>query len=601
MDDLVAELTLRLNNEMAGGIDEIDAEFGVLDSTLQGLRDVLGELTTALNDLKAPVALSDGLSAVSDRAGDATAAVSAIGDAIDADAAKLKALQSLWLDGAGTFLPPTGDNDPTRPAFIPPGYLPPSGPPEPGDPEPRPSPDRNHSGAGGDALTGGLFGIIELATGREAANEYADFVKVLNQTAIKDGLSGDRAQAEIERLTSSLDGLAIDTGESSQQLAEAYYWLVTTGMNKALIDKMMPSLAMDASAYNLTPLDDAQSVYTLQGVMGVPADQMPKALSMLSEAAQLGHFSVADFGHYLPVLGAQMALLKDGGLSGEAQISAALEATRKDSGTSEDDFTNLRDLLNYITSPIASRFFDRTKRSEDLLAPDTRHLFDKYHLNGIDISKFLDDKEDKGEGAFDAMMDLVAYIHQKLPSDISGSDEKILYGSLFHNAQAGSAAIGIAENFGLFKSLEQQLSDVSPTKVQTDFQTNFQSPAVQLSKTDEEFTQMVRTLGQDLIPALTVAGIGADWFAKGLNAIGDAFNSMIAGPLGSAIGGTAANLAHDFRNGHNSYIGSDDGLGLLGKWIGIHVTTDPGATATVTKTPPGVNVKVNQGTVLNTP
>jgi hypothetical protein len=346
-------------------------------------------------------------------------------------------------------------------------------------------------------------------------------------------------------------------------------------------------------------LEDAQTVYTLNSVLNIPPEQMQQGLSVISKAAQLGHFGVGDFGHYLPGLGAQLSILQDTGIGGEVQVAAALEAARKVTGTSEEDAIDMQDLITYLASPTAARYFDRTKRSQDLLGAPILDLFKKYHIEGINIPQYLDKKEATGEGSFDAMMDLARLIETELPANASGSDVREIFGALFHNQQAATAALGIAQNYDVFKKDETLLYGVNDGQVQTDFNTSVNSPEGQLNITNEKFAEMNRELGQNLLPSLNLAGDALNIFLTGLNKVGEWYQTYFAAPVGGAIGTAAAEF--QYQNDHQapnflgmrSYRGHSLDINLNIKPDGSVVHT-PGAT------PPGVNLKVNQGTVLGT-
>jgi hypothetical protein len=598
-DDLVAELTLRIQAEGNAALDEVRSEFGLLDSTIQGLTGVLGELTATLAGLQAPVGLVDGMQSVVTETDEAVQAAQQLGVQLDANAEKMQVLQAASVP---SFVPPEYV-PPDSPAFIPPGTTPPP-PQEPGpEPEPVPQPDdpRQPSGHGAaDVGTHLLMAGVEASLARESAEKYAEFAGLLMQTAIKEGFSGDQAKDEVDRLTSMLDSLALKTGNSASNLAEAYYYLVIHGMDRNVIEQSMPALAQDATAYNNEPIEDAQAVSALNQVLNISPDQISRALSIISGASSLGGFSVGDFGNSLQGFAAQLSLMKDGGIGGLVQVAAEVEATHKDYSDSAEDAIDTNDLLSYLASPIAARFFDRTKRSMDLLAPSARALFDKYHISGINIPQYLDSREATGEGSFDAMMDLAHLVESKLPADISGTDEREIFGALFHNQQAAHAAMAIAENFDVFKADEAKLYDIPSTRVQTDFQSALNAPQGQVNIVNEQFSQMNRELGQDVIPALVNLGSAADIALKGLNLIGDSYSNYVAAPLGSAIGTLAAYTAHEMHEYPNGAQRSRFGYNVP---MELHVIVSPSGHVDVTpkNVPPGTNVRVNQGNVLNTP
>jgi hypothetical protein len=260
-DDLVAELTLRLRNEMQGQVGEIRSEFTDLTDALKVTRDTALSLTEELAALRAPVGLDEGMRAFTDETSAAITAVQGIGTAIDDDITKIGEMKDAWISaydeyhgyaaggggggggGGGYMQPPSNPDQPTSP-----------------DPESEPGPDPmpprpQQRGHGGDVFTHVLMAGVAAGVAKESADDYAAFEQILYQTAIKEGYNSDTAGPRVDALSSMLDNLALKTGSSSSELAEAYYWLTTTGMSSQLIDQVMPSLAKDATAYGNTPLD----------------------------------------------------------------------------------------------------------------------------------------------------------------------------------------------------------------------------------------------------------------------------------------------------------------------------------------------------------
>ena len=574
---MVASLTLRLQDQMSGGVGEIQSLFTNLTTTLGTLNDTLGSMQDLLANLRGPANLMSDLDAVNAQvkvsADTMAASMDEVSTGVDANIVKIKEMYAAMGQGM-SFMPPGSQ---VGGGFNPDAMLPP-GSARPGDepaPEDEPRPGGQGLGTAGDAMGHILMAGIGVAIARNAAEKYADFGQILYQTAIKEGLNGGPAADEIARLNTMLDGLAVKTANSSTALAEAYYYLTIHGMAPGVISAMMPALARDATAYGNDPIEDAKSVSALNQVLGIAPDQMQRGLSIISDASSLGGFSVGDFGSYIQGFSAKLALMKNGGIGGLVSVASAVEATHKDFSDSADDATAMQDLLSYLSSPIAARFFARTKRSMDLLAPSQRALFDKYHIGGIDIPKYLDSREALGEGAFDAEMDLARLVNTKLPTNITGTDKLEIFGALFHNTEAAKAAMAIAENFDVFKANETTLYGIGPGKVQTDFQTSLNSPKSQMNIVDEKFAELTRSLGVNVIPSLTLLGTGANVALEGLNKIGDFWNSLAVG-----IGTGAVYAMHPGAKQPNAgFLGARDGP------IHIHVNVDKSGNVRVTQGP----------------
>jgi len=500
-DDLVAELTLRLINETNAGIGEIRGEFDDLAGSAGLVTDGLSELEAELRAIQMPVGLADGFADVRTEAESVVNSIEDIGSAILADIAKAKELQGALADIHGGGAGGGGGNGGWDGGA--------SAGPDDGSSSHGNFVDEAVAGAGGgvasrlagsalSAMSEAFLGYIAFDVAKDAAQKYADFDWTLTHIAMTDKLSGSAATDEVDRLYSKLSDMALQTGTSSSDLADAYSFLVTTGMNRNLIDQMMPALAETSTAYNVPVADQAQAVFTLNHNLDIGPDDMSSALGMLAYAGKIGHFNLADFGNYLPGIGAQFGMLGVTGMRGEDIAASALETVRGVVGDSQSAATDLGDLMSYMTSPIAIRFFDRTKRSQDLLGKPILDMFDKYHIHGLDLPKYFDQETDKGIDPLDAMVD---YMHAMHTQDMSYTDQMAIFGSLFHNTEAAKAMIGLEENYDLFHKDQDVLGSVNPHTVDTDFQTASNTPEIALRKMDESFDQLAREVGTVLIPA----------------------------------------------------------------------------------------------------
>src|SRR6185437_8912491 len=69
---------------------------------------------------------------------------------------------------------------------------------------------------------------------------YADFEDIARRAAITKGLSGAAVGAETKRLMSFFQRDALETGQSSQSVAEAYLDLIQSGLSPKLSEKLLP-------------------------------------------------------------------------------------------------------------------------------------------------------------------------------------------------------------------------------------------------------------------------------------------------------------------------------------------------------------------------
>ncbi|OYV40417.1 MAG: phage tail tape measure protein [Rhodospirillales bacterium 20-64-7] len=532
---------------MSPGIDEIRGEFTGLEDTLKQLTTVLGELTVELAEMRAPVGLQQGFIDTDAEIKTVIGSVEGIGVAIDADITKAGELRAALADSA---VPNAGGG----------GALGGGGNEDEGEAGKKPKDSKPI----GDSNM--IMDFIAVMFGYDSFKEYAAFQNNQVHSSITEKLSGQAAIDEQNRIADMVDALALKFASSSKDLSDAYSFLVTTGMDRKLIDALMPSLAETSTAYNVPVADQAQAVFTLNNVMGIPPEEMQQALATLAYAAKLGHFGVGDFGSYLPGIGAQMSMLGAGGLPGEQTAAAALEVVRRVTGSSEEDATDVRDLLTYMTSPMASRFFDRTKRSQDLLGAPIMDLLEKYHVKPLNMPKYLDDEEAKGIDPLSAMVD---YMHSIITPDMTPTDKQFIFSSMFHNQQAAKGMLGLVENYGDFNADKATLAGVTPETVTTDFRTATQGATTDLKLFDENVSELNRDLGA-------------------------AFNYLIAQPFNHIVSPSFL-----VPGGY----GVPDAAPKPPP-AELHITVSPDGKptgATAKNVPPGTTVRVNQGNVLGAP
>ncbi len=641
-DDLVAQLTLQLRDDITAGLQPLQDALSSLDDSVSGLRDVMSGLNDTIASLQAPVALTEGLTAARSAATEAAGGIAGIGTAADISVRKIDALaddiKALHAPAPGLMGGMAGDlagagsaaggvatavagigtaadtsvrkvgalADDIKALHAPaPGLmgglagdlgdaataasgvatavagigtaadtsihkveslateikalrapqvdLPAAPPDTPLVPYSRVGPDistfygeqgfdydgssRGQSSAGpragGRGRTSGgdggaeatvlpeapghamdmLGGALAAFLGLDAITAYADFQNVGLHAAITEKMSGQQAEAEAQRIMGMLQPLALKTATPSEDLAEAYYFLVTTGMDKGLINQMMPALATTSTAYNVPVPQMTQAAFTLNENLGISAADMGPALAMLAYAAKLGHFTLADFGEGLPEIGGQLNKLGMRGEGSEDVAASALEILRRNTGQSGEAATELQDLVMYLTSPMGTRMFDQTKKSRDLMSSGVRKIFDKYHIAPLDIPAYLNKEREHGVDPLDAMID---YFHKILTPITSPTDRAFVVGGLMHNQAAQQAMLSLVQYYDDYQKDKQELSKVNPDVVATDFSTAMGGAIVQVRLFHEEMDQLERDLGQGLLPLL-----------KGVNDIAKPFIAAI--------------------------------------------------------------------------
>lgn len=579
-DDLVAELTLRIRNEMESGFEEMKSEFSGLKDSILGLNGTLTETNELLANLKTPLALEQGFkTAASEAEGMATAVADVdeaasnlagsftnIGTAIDEDTAKMQALLTEMYDAQAAMaqLPAEG-------AGATPGAPEGAGVPQ-DEPEGSPS-QRGHGqsdhGGGFDALNT----LLGLAMGVTEFKEWASYDTEAKQITVTEGLHGAAAEKEASRLKDLMAETANRYASSSEDLMSTYAFLITDSLSKATVEGMLPSLAEASTAYNVPTSAIAQAAFTLSKNLGIPSNEMGDALAILHHASMMGHFTMADFSANLPELGGQMSLMGMSGLRADVVAASALETIRKNTGTGGEAATELKEFMMYLHSPMALRMFDRTKRMEDLLGPSGEALMEKYHVEPLDLPKYLNDARAKGVDPIDALTDYFSTITSNISSP---TDKAAIIGAYMHNHQAQDAMLALVQYKSDFEHYQDALSNVSDKTLADDFWTATSGASADARRFNESASQFGRYAGH-AIDYLAVEPWNALWNAGGLQ-----------GPPAAQPGtGAGLQITPTIPLTVNVHVDKDG-----------NVKVDGGVTGGPMNAPAGTSVRVDQGNVL---
>jgi hypothetical protein len=568
MDDLVAELTLKLRNEMSAGLDEIRQEFGALDGTLGEMNKLLGTLNENLSKLVVPADLASGFVGVDTEVQTVITSIDGIGVAIDGDITKVGELRTAIADIQVPSIAGAAAGSGQASQSSEQAYMDTQGGGK------RVEPEHNPVGEF-------IIASIGAMAGWSGEQSYAKFQETALAGARMEGLEDSAALAEAKNIMHESYNQAYLSRGNVDDIENAYVGLIQQRLPKQIVDQMMGPLSEASTAYN-TPIDQlTQPLFNLYEQFKIPGEELNRGIAMLGAATHMGHFYFQDFVPGLPAIASQFELMHDTGFKGEATAAAALEAARRGEPDSAQTVTDMNELLSYMTSPTASRFFDRTQRSKDLLGANIMDIFDKYHIKPLDIPAYFNEERDKGVDPLTAMVD---YMHQLGAQGMSPTDEMEVFKSLFHNLSAARAMLALEQNYDDqkdihgnvmpgFKTMSSSLLKVQPSFLDENFQTAIQGDSGGMQNIDTFVTYLDRLYGQNTFGLL--AGNNAPSQAN-LNAMSpgsNAFNIPIT-----------LNVNVD-KSGNVTAAGGVTGA-----------PSSMGAPAS-----PGVNVKINQGNVLGAP
>ena len=396
---------------------------------------------------------------------------------------------------------------------------------------------------------GPIGALVGFGTLKETTGSYADYDAILRQIAIVEGRSGKQAGGVVGRLGPQFDKLALDTGQSSTDIADAYKWIITTHPGataqaaEQMADQMIRPLAKAALAYHLNITDIENVPFALQSGFGLKGNQMEAGLAILHRAAMQAHFTMAAFDQELSGLAAQFGSLGTTGLDGLRSVSAMLETVVKvvPSGQPSAAGTDLGDLLTYVTGPTGQARMAMSSRGfSGKMFAQTRALMDRAGIHGFSANAVIAAGSKEG---LDPVTSIMNFLHAKLeaiPKTIKGRDREVLQGevinALFHNQQAAQAARALLLHWDEWHRTQKAIGGAGQGSFDTDFNTVANSATMQMKQMAEGIRQLGRAMGQGFMPVLRAVNDGVSHLVEFMNWADTSFRGTTAWVLG-LIGG----------------------------------------------------------------
>jgi TP901 family phage tail tape measure protein len=362
----------------------------------------------------------------------------------------------------------------------------------------------------------GLMGGALAGIGLEASiHQAAELDHVLRQITITQHMSGQTAENEINRLRHTLTADAIETGQPLQELAKAYYFLLTTGMKASTVDQLMPIHSRTATAYGVSPDAMGQAVFALHDSFGINHDDMSGALAAMAQATQEGHFGFEAMSRYLPTIGGITSQLGMKGRVSADKVFAALESVVKNAADPSQAAVDFTDMLKAMTQPYAKKAFAK---------------------QGIDIQKVFSNATKAGQDPMEA------YINEldRMTKDLSDPIAKAFrLGAVLHNMQAGTAALALLQHRDDYTRMRDELHGIGAEKLQKDFDAAMAGLMPQLLVRAQKVTALEQRMGLGFAWTVPVSSALLGGIVVGLNWMDDhlpGVTNVVLGLTGGMLG-----------------------------------------------------------------
>lgn len=312
-----------------------------------------------------------------------------------------------------------------------------------------------------------------VATAGAISAPIADAVKHWNKyedTLTDVGLKADLSGAKLAELGERVRAQARSLNTSSVDLLKALDRLAAGGLNLQAAETALPAIAKAATGTKAKIEQLSDTVVTLINNMKLLPDEASRALDVLDQAGKEGQFELADIARFFPSLGAQYATLGQTGLKAVADLSAALEVIRGQTGTAEGAATALEDLLNKITLGKARKAFEGL---------------------GIDIVSVIEDAKKSGR--------VIETIIEVLNKATGGDGSKLL--DIFQDKQALTGARALLQLGQQFYQIQEKALAARGT-VEADFNTRLALGVEQVKALSVAYSELATTVGQVFAPVL---------------------------------------------------------------------------------------------------
>lgn len=322
----------------------------------------------------------------------------------------------------------------------------------------------------------GALGAIGagLAIGAPIA-AAARFDDLLRGIAITAGLSGAAAENYIAKLRRQFQLLALETGQTSEAVANAAGLMIQRGLPAELIDKLLPVTARVATAASSDMKDIAGVVESVNTALGVLPEQLDTAMAMLVVAAKEGKVELKDMAREFPALAAAAQNFGLRGLDGVRVLGSALQVAARASASPAEAANNMANLFQSLTRPETLKNFQKM---------------------GVDFPKVMKDAINKGINPLEAAIGKIYQVTRGDPFKL---------GALIGDLQAGRALLPFLRDAAKeYLRIRGVVGEATPEAIATDFETRMRGPAQSLAVAGEIMTQLTERFGRELFGRIAV-------------------------------------------------------------------------------------------------
>ncbi|MFB2538807.1 phage tail tape measure protein [Acinetobacter sp. c3-l95] len=329
------------------------------------------------------------------------------------------------------------------------------------------------------------------------AAEFKDQVIDLSITA---GWSAN----EQTRISKIIKQSAMDFNQTTADINQGLGILVAGGISSAdELAAFAPKLTQATTAMRASWEDLGATTIALRDNLGIGAAGWDRSMNMLATAGKAGQFEVKDMAKWLPSLTPYYQALGIQGEKAVAEIGASLQIARKGAGSADEAANNMRNFLSKLTSPDTLKDFDKAgidlKTSmQNLVAQGMTPM---QAMLGV-ITEYMGTKSPQAAAEFNKAMAIKDDKERQMAIDRLAEAYKL--GELFQDQQAMSFIRPMLSNKDEYNRIHKDsLAGAGQDVMGQDFKARMQSPTEQFKNVKIQFTDLVMTIGEALLPAIS--------------------------------------------------------------------------------------------------
>lgn len=325
-----------------------------------------------------------------------------------------------------------------------------------------------------DALRGKMVDAAAMGYGlaRALSAPYAE-ARAFESILLDIGQKADLTDAQIGNLGKKIGNLSEELRKvlSQGDLAKGVDFLAGMGLDPDKALTMLEPIGRAAHAYKANVEDLSRAGYAAFDNLKVPAEEFARALDIMAQSGKEGAFELRDMAQYFPTLGAGFQALKQKGVGAVADLSAALQITRKGAGDSAEAANNLANLIAKIVAPDAVK---------------------KFREFGIDIRAELEKAQSIGASP----IEMIALQTKKaLKGNLSNISD------LFQDMQVQRALLPLIMNMEEYRRIRAEALQAEGV-VNNDFARRLLTGDAALEQFKNRMADLGRTIGAILLPTI---------------------------------------------------------------------------------------------------